>query len=328
MGFSPLANMSRRIQPGGRQSRRNSRIRGFTIHHQAGVNAHGEASNPRREVSANYWITNEGVIIPNIDETMRAWTTGASGYPAGAASDHRNITVEVSNSPAGVRSGSWALSSAARKALTNLIGDVFRRHKLGTVRRGTGSGVAVHRDFVPTSCPGPYIMKNLSSIISQAERARKGGSSGGGSTAKKGTKVMKHYQRRDLNAGRRSTGRTIKPGAGLYLNEKNNVASQATNIVGGIGYYDIKPHVYAEGTPGDKVIVRLLWSDTRKKPATRSWHYAQELTIGPDGKLKDNRAFARHVSRGYAVYLHISAPKNNKGNVKVTLAATDSYLFN
>lgn len=177
MGFSPLANMSRRIQPGGRQTTRNSRIRGFTIHHHAGVDAQGEASRPGREVSANYWITNDGTIIPNIDENYRAWTTGAAGYPAGAASDHRNITVEVSNSPEGVRSGSWAISSAARRSLVNLIGDVFKRHGLGAVRRGTSSGVAVHRDFVPTSCPGPYIMNNLNAIIRDAEAARSGGSS-------------------------------------------------------------------------------------------------------------------------------------------------------
>lgn len=174
MGFSPLADMSRRVGPAGRQSVRLSRIKGFTIHHQAGVNAHGQATAPGRQVSANYWITNEGVIIPNIDEKYRAWTTGAVGYPAGAASDHRNITVEVSNSPAGVRNGSWAISAAAREALVNLIGDVFRRHKLGKVKRGRNSGVAVHRDFVPTACPGPYIMKNLSSIIRDAEKARKG----------------------------------------------------------------------------------------------------------------------------------------------------------
>lgn len=174
MGFSPLANMSRRIPHGNRQSRRNSHIRGFTIHHQSGVNAHGEASNPRREVSANYWITNEGAILPNIDESMRAWTTGAPGYPGGAASDHRNITVEVSNSPAGIRNGTYAISNAAMNSLIRLIADVHKRHKLGSVRRGTGSGVAVHRDFVPTACPGPYIMGRLGSIISEAERVRRG----------------------------------------------------------------------------------------------------------------------------------------------------------
>lgn len=177
MGFSPLAR-GKRIPDNGRSSARQSRIRGFTIHHQAGVDAHGEATNPRRQVSANYWITNDGTIIPNIDENRRAWTTGASGYPAGAASDHRNITVEVSNSPAGVKNGTWSISPAAERALIALIGDVFKRHGLGKVKRGKNSGVAVHRDFVPTSCPGPYIMNNLSRIIKDAEKARTGKTTG------------------------------------------------------------------------------------------------------------------------------------------------------
>src|SRR5690625_190320 len=91
MGFSPLANMSLRIPEGGRSNPRMYAVSGFTIHHQAGVDAHGEASNPAREVSANYWIKNDGTIIPHIDETRRAWTTGHINYPAGADSDHRNI---------------------------------------------------------------------------------------------------------------------------------------------------------------------------------------------------------------------------------------------
>ena len=174
MGFSPLADMSRRIPDGNRSSTRKSRITGFTIHHNAGVDSYGEATNPSREVSANYWIANDGTIIPQIDETRRAWTTGSAKYPAGAASDHRNITVEVSNTPEGVKNKTWAISPAARLSLEKLIGDVFRRHGLGTVRRGKMAGVAIHKDFVPTSCPGPWISARLASIIQNAEGYRVG----------------------------------------------------------------------------------------------------------------------------------------------------------
>lgn len=177
MGFSPLADMSKRIPHGNRQSTRKSKITGFTIHHNAGVDSYGEATNPKREVSANYWITNSGEILPQIDETMRPYTTGHAKYPAGAASDHRNITVEVSNSPEGVKNKTWAISDAARNSLEKLIADVFRRHGLGHVRRGREAGVAVHRDFVSTSCPGPWVMERLNSIIANAERIRSGGAS-------------------------------------------------------------------------------------------------------------------------------------------------------
>ena len=167
--------MKRRIPHGNRQSKRRSKISGFTIHHNAGVDSYGEATNPRREVSAHYWITNSGEILPQIDETMRPYTTGHAKYPAGAASDHRNITVEVSNSPEGVRNKTWAISDAARNSLEKLIADVFRRHNLGRVRRGKTAGVAVHQDFVGTSCPGPWVMARLGSIIANAERIRSGG---------------------------------------------------------------------------------------------------------------------------------------------------------
>lgn len=168
MGFSPLAAMNRRIPDIGRSTPRQSRVTGFTIHHQAGVNAHGQATAAGREVGANYWITNEGQILPHVDELRRAFTSGAVGYPAGAEADHRNITVEVSNDG---RPG-WSISPAAQDALERLIGDVYRRYGLGPVKRGAGRGVAVHQDFVPTACPGPYVMGRLPQIIAAAERHR------------------------------------------------------------------------------------------------------------------------------------------------------------
>lgn len=58
------------------------------------------------------------------------------------------------------------------KSLINLIGDVFKRHNLGPVKRGKYDGVAVHQDYVPTACPGPYIMRNLNRIIAEAEKVR------------------------------------------------------------------------------------------------------------------------------------------------------------
>lgn len=169
MTVSPLANMKRDIPALDRWQPRNSRISGFGIHHNAGVNAYGQATAAGREVSANYWITNEGDILPNVNEEYRAFTSGSAGYPAGAAADHRNITVEVSNSPEGVRKGTWAISDAAMEALARLIGDVYRRYKLGPVKRGGSKGIGVHRDWVPTECPGPYMMSHLPALIKRAE---------------------------------------------------------------------------------------------------------------------------------------------------------------
>lgn len=174
MTFSELADMRRRIPDQGRSNPRQHAVTGVGLHHNAGVDSWGEASNPRREVSANYWIANNGAIIPNIDEDRRAFTSGAAGYPAGAEADHRNITFEISNSPEGVRNGTWAISAEAWAAVVSLIADIYQRYGLGAVQRGPSRGVGVHQDWVPTSCPGPFIMSHLGSIIAEAEALRTG----------------------------------------------------------------------------------------------------------------------------------------------------------
>ena len=260
MGFSPLANMARRIQPGRRQSVRNSPIRGFTIHHQAGVNAHGMASDPRYEVSANYWITNEGVIIPNVDEDMRAWTTGAVGYPAGAESDRRNVTAEVSNSPEGIRTGTYAISDRALNSLEMLIGDVHRRHNLGPVKRGTSAGVAVHRDFVPTYCPGDFMVGRLPTIISNAERHRTGSS-----PTPEGNKVRilrNHKPNRRVVAGDAVRIPLDKNGNGTLRNDLDK-----NRVVTGAKVVNLTANFMITGKAGNKLRVygqRRIFDDKKQ----------------------------------------------------------------
>lgn len=175
MTFSPLADMSKRIPDVGRSSPRMYAISGVGVHYQFDKNAHTEATNPAREVSANYWIDDDGTIRPNIDESRRAWTSGDPNYPAGAQADHRNITVEVSC----VGGRTDRISDAALDALARLIGDVYRRYGLGPVKRGASKGVGVHRDWVATACPGNYMMNRLPSIIAKAEQYRVGGAGSG-----------------------------------------------------------------------------------------------------------------------------------------------------
>lgn len=166
--------MGYRIPDLGRSVPRQSAVTGVGLHHNAGVNSYSEATNPNREVGANYWIANDGTIIPHVDESRKAFTSGMEGYPAGALADHRNITFEISNSPEGVRDGSWAISPAAWASVTALIADIYTRYNLGPVTRGANRGVGVHQDWVPTACPGPYIMGNLGQLIAEAEAIRTG----------------------------------------------------------------------------------------------------------------------------------------------------------
>lgn len=220
MGFSPLAAMNRRIPDVGRSQPRGSNIVGVLVHHNAGVDAYGQATAPGREVSAQYWITNAGVILPNVDELRRAFTSGAVGYPGGALADHRFVTVEVSNDGG----PGWSISAAAEDALARLIGDVHKRYGLGPVRRGADRGVAVHRDFVATECPGPYVMAHLNRIITAAEQYRGGSSIPAALPAKKGKKMLMAYYK---DAAGKNKPRWAVFGPGFWLELSTQAAANA-----------------------------------------------------------------------------------------------------
>jgi len=134
------------------------------------------------------------------------------------------------------------------------------------------------------------------------------------------------YHREDKTS--RTSGRNLAPGAGFYLHTVANVpASNASNVVGGVGSYSITPHIYGTGTAGDVVEIQLIWQNTKTKPAMNSAHYVERLVVDKDGKIRASREFKRAVAAGYAVYLRVDAPKTNKAAVKITVADVDSYLF-
>lgn len=242
MGFSPLADMKRRIPDVGRSSERLGKVSGVLVHHNAGVDAYGQATAAGREVSAHYWITNDGDLLPNIDETRRAWTSGHPAYPAGALADHRFITVEVSNDGG----PGWSISAKAEDMLARLIGDVHRRYKLGQVKRGTQSGVAVHRDFVATECPGRYVMANLDRIIRKAEQYRVGGAgsgSTGGLTVSEADRIIKELKAHiskgnEITRGPSHLGRISKILGGTVKGE--SIHSKLNRVLGGISGLDLE----------------------------------------------------------------------------------------
>ena len=217
MTFSPLADMKLRIPDGGRSVPRMYAVSGFGVHYQYGKNSHSEATNPAREVSANYWIDDDGTIRPNIDEERRAFTSGDPNYPAGALADHRNITVEVSC----VGERTDRISDAALDALARLMGDVYRRYRLGPVKRGADKGVGVHRDWVATACPGNYMMDRLPSIIAKAEQYRVGGAGSGSTGEDEMTpaqmKELKQYIDARTRSAAGSQAQIVKNGDGHWL---------------------------------------------------------------------------------------------------------------
>lgn len=141
-------------------------------------------------------------------------------------------------------------------------------------------------------------------------------------TTTKGLGMATHYHREDATAKER--GRSLKPGGGFWLHTTDRApAKNASNCVGGVGPYVLAAHIYAEGTPGDKLTVKYVWQANGKNSA----HYADEIEIGSDGKAKSNPAFIRSVPRGTMVLLRVDVAEANRGTVKVTRADSDALLI-
>lgn len=272
MGFSPLAAMSRRIPGMGRWNARQDKVSGVLWHHNAGVDSYGQATAPGREVSAHYWITNKGDLLPQIPEELRAWTSGHPAYPAGALADHRFITVEVSNS--GGAPG-WPISDAALDTLARLIGDVHARYGLGPVKRGTARGVAVHSDFVATECPGPYAMTHIDEVIAAAEKYR----TGTASVTDRDKDKPVDYITLDTNA--RKTKQALKPSVARFL-ELTDAGSTA--LATKAGDHQLVAEVVLKGEPGTVVALecrRYIWDG--KKYTSDVYVNKTDVTIAANG---------------------------------------------
>lgn len=146
-----------------RQGRGVSRV---IVHHWAGTQG-GDSRlvNPNADVSTNYILYSDGTLVGQVPEEYRAWTSGSWD------ADSPSITVEVQNSTGAPH---WRVSDKAIAKLIELIADIARRYRWGSV---SSSRVRGHREFAATACPGPYLWPRLGSIRSQANTRLKGGSS-------------------------------------------------------------------------------------------------------------------------------------------------------
>lgn len=315
MTFSPLANMKRRIPDMGRWNARQDNIAGVLVHHNAGVNSYDQATAPGREVSAHYWIANDGTLIPQIPEELRAWTSGHPGYPAGAQADHRFITVEVSNDG---RPG-WGISDAALDTLARLIGDVHARYGLGPVKRGTARGVAVHSDFVATECPGPYMMKHLGSVITAAEEYR----TGTPSVPERDRSIPVDYITLDSNA--RKNKQVLKPRVAKYL-EFTDAGSTA--LTTRPGDYQLAAEVLVKGEPGVTVRLdcrRYIWDG--KKYVKETFINGSDVAIGASGWGAASMAIANRVPNDKSRLGLKATVTSGKKNVSVERFAVKGHRW-
>lgn len=169
---SPLVNHTRLCKDysSGRYHKTHNpdgKIKKITIHHMAGnltVEKCGDlfATSPR-DVSSNYGIGTDGRVGLYVEEKNRPWTSSS------AANDYQAVTIEVANDEIG---GDWHVSDKALTSLINLCADICKRNGIKKLNfTGDKSGnLTMHKYFVATACPGPYLSSKFKYIADEVNK--------------------------------------------------------------------------------------------------------------------------------------------------------------
>lgn len=146
-------------------SRNGAKISKIIIHHMAGNLNAKQCYNvwKTRQGSAHYCIDSKGNIGQTVDEKHRAWSVANSYW------DGKAVTIECANSTG---SPNWKISDATMKSLIKLVADICKRNgiKKCTYTGNTEGTLLMHRWFMSTACPGPYLMKKFSYIAKEVNK--------------------------------------------------------------------------------------------------------------------------------------------------------------
>lgn len=165
MSNSPLVNYTKISQNS--SNPRNKPITKITIHHMAGnltVEQVGNIFSPGgRKASSNYGVDNHGRVGMYVEEKNRAWTSSSPD------NDHQAITIEVANIAG---APDWKVSDIALNKTIDLCVDVCQRNgikKLNFTGDKTGN-LTMHKWFVATACPGPYLESKFPHIANEVNK--------------------------------------------------------------------------------------------------------------------------------------------------------------
>lgn len=142
-------------------------IKKITVHHMAdtiGLERLGEIfSEGDRRSSSNYAIDIEGRVALYVEESNRAWTSSSP------ENDHQAVTIEVANDENG---GDWHVSDASYDALVDLCADICARNGIEALNfTGDADGnLTLHKMFVETECPGPYLESKMPQLAAEVNR--------------------------------------------------------------------------------------------------------------------------------------------------------------
>jgi N-acetylmuramoyl-L-alanine amidase len=105
--------------------------------------ARARLCDPVAEVSAHYLISEQGTVIPLVDEAMRAWHAGAGAWAGVSDVNSRSIGVELANT------GAEPFAHAQMTTLEALLADVMARWSIPP------HGVIAHSDMAPARKSDP-----------------------------------------------------------------------------------------------------------------------------------------------------------------------------
>lgn len=167
MGFtnSPLVSYTK-LSPNCNKPR-NHAIDTITIHHMAGnftVEQCGAAfAKSSRKASSNYGIGTDGRVGLYVDEENRSWCSNSR------ENDNRAVTIEVANDKIG---DNWHVSDKALAKLIDLCVDICKRNGIKKLNfTGDKKGnLTMHKWFVATACPGPYLESKFPYIAEQVNK--------------------------------------------------------------------------------------------------------------------------------------------------------------
>lgn len=168
MSNSPLVDYTQ-ISPNSTNPR-NTSIKKITIHHMAGNLTVEECGKQfaaaARKASSNYGIGSDGRVGMYVEEKNRAWSS------ANKDNDEQAVTIEVANDEIG---GKWHVSDKALAKLIELCADICKRNgikELDFTGNKTGN-LTMHKWFIATTCPGPYLESKFPYIAEEVNKILK-----------------------------------------------------------------------------------------------------------------------------------------------------------
>jgi N-acetylmuramoyl-L-alanine amidase len=105
--------------------------------------AHARLCDPVAEVSAHYLISEQGGVIPLVDEGLRAWHAGAGSWAGVTDVNSRSIGIELANM------GTEPFAHRQMAALETLLADVMTRWSIPAHR------IIAHSDMAPARKTDP-----------------------------------------------------------------------------------------------------------------------------------------------------------------------------